>query len=434
MMKSLFRPVDAAVLIYFRIGAGILLSQELINGLVIGKFDQYVAPAFNFSYLFFDWVKPWPYWGMVVHYALTIFAGFAVAFNFHYRVFSVILFLGHLLLFLFEQTEYINHSYLYCLVSFWMMLLPLHNRRTTRPAWMLYLIIFHMALAYFFGGVAKLNADWLQGTPMDIFLANRRDGPLGFLYDAPWAPFLYSYGGVLFDLLIVPLLAWRRTRLPAFVVAVGFHLSNVAMFGLATFPWFSIFLSTMFFDPSFPRRIPVLRHFLPWGIERVPEVTPDRRLVALLAAYVAVHVLLPFRHLLYPGVTSWTEQGHTFAWRMMLRHKEGSVMFFVKSQRDGHLALPDPRQFITPRQLADMTGKPDLILQFAHFLRDRYEREWKTPVAVYASARVSLNGRPRQELIAPGTDLAREERGFAHYKWINQLQETPSSFRFAESD
>mgnify|MGYP006194848469 FL=1 len=131
-MSILFKPIDAAILIYFRIFAGILMAQELINGLIIGKFDQYVLPKFHFSYMFFEWVSPWPYWGMVLHYAITIFAGFAVAFNFHYRLFSIILFCGYSVLFLFDQTEYINHTYLYCLISFWMMVAV--DRRSTVPA------------------------------------------------------------------------------------------------------------------------------------------------------------------------------------------------------------------------------------------------------------------------------------------------------------
>ncbi len=434
MMKVLFRPIDAASLTVFRIGAGLLMSQELVNGLLIGKFDQYVAPEFNFSYQFFGWVKPWPYWGMALHYAGTIFAGLAVAVNFHCRVFSIVLFLGQLLLFLFEQTEYINHSYLYCLLSFWMIFMPLGERHTSCPAWPLYLIRFHMGLAYFFGGVAKLNPDWLGGSPMNLFLDSQKGGLMSFLSGQSWSPFLYSYGGVAFDLLVTPLLLWRRSRPLAFLAAVLFHVSNAAMFGLGTFPWFSIFLSMMFFGPSFPRQIPVLRDFL----SRKPDLTvnflPQRQLALALLIYGVVHTLLPFRHWLYPGDPSWTEQGHMFAWRMMLRHKEGRITFFVKRKSTGQVAFPDPLNFITRRQLEDMRGKPDLILQFSHFLRDHYQEKWGERVSVFASAQIRLNGRTQQEMIEPGTDLAREQRDLRQGDWIRQLNETPSEFRSAERD
>jgi vitamin K-dependent gamma-carboxylase len=422
MMKLLYRPIDSAILIYFRIVTGILMGQELINGIIIGKFHEYVTPRFHFSYMFFEWVKPWPYWGMVVHYAVTIFAAFAVAFNFHYRLFSVILFLGYTSLFLFDQTEYINHFYLYCLISFWMMFLPLNKSRMVQPAWMLYLVLFHMSLAYFFGGIAKLNPDWLSGTPMDIFLSDRKNLALGTLYSQKWAPFAFSYGGLMFDLLIVPLMIFRPTRLIGFAMSILFHLSNVLMFGLATFPWFSLLLTTMFFDPSWPRRIPLFRSFLPWGIERAIEFRPNKALVSALCIYALIHVSLPLRHLLYPGMTNWTEEGHMFSWRMMLRSKSGTVNFFVKKKDSAAMEMANPLLHITQRQYEDIIGKPDLILQFAHYLRDYYQDLWKTEVAVYASSRVSLNGRKFKEMIEPGTDLAREKRTLLPYKWVRGVE------------
>lgn len=401
------------------------MAQELINALAIGKFSIYTEPVFHFSYQYFEWLKPWPYWGMVVHFALTIFSAFAVAFNYHYRFFSVVLFLGNTSLFLMEATEYINHHYLYCLISFWMIFLPLHKSKNSAPAWMLYLLLFHMSLAYFFGGVAKLNPDWLMGTPMDLYLAARKDYPLGFLYSQKWAPYVFSYGGILFDLMIVPLLIYKPTRWLGLIFSILFHLSNTLMFGLATFPWFSLLLTSMFFDSSWPRKIWVIRKFMPWNIERAPEYKPNYALVSVLAIYVMIHIALPLRHLFYPGNTSWTEQGHMFSWRMMLRDKQGSVLFFVRNKENQNMDLIDHTEFINDRQYKDIIGKPDLILNFAHFLRDHYQKKLKSDVAVFASSRVSLNGRPHREMITSGVDLAREERTILPYSWIKPLEELP---------
>lgn len=421
MQNALFRPIDAAILIYFRIFAGLLMAQELINGLILGKLEQYVGPSFHFSYLFFPWVKPWPYWGMVLHYSFTIFAGFAVAFNYHHRLFSKVLFIGLTLLFLFEQTEYINHSYLYCLLSFWIMLLPLNTRRPWAPAWMLYLILFHMGLAYFFGGIAKLNVDWLQGHPMEIFLTTRKNHFLSFLYLKSWAPLFFSYGGLLFDLLIVPLMIFPRTRLFGLLWAMIFHLSNVLMFGLATFPWFSLLMTTMFFDSSWPRKVPLLKRFMPWGVQKVPEYRSNRVLVTILGIYCGLHLLLPLRHHLYPGVTSWTEDAHMFSWRMMIRDKKGTLHLFMRKKNESQLSIIDPMVYVTERQFLDMIGHPDLILQFAHSLRDHFKKHQEFEIEVYASSRVSLNGRRMQEMIEPGVDLAREERSLLPYQWVRPL-------------
>lgn len=423
MLSRLDKPIDSAILIYFRIGAGILMSQELINGLIIGKLHEYVAPKFHFSYMFFEWVQPWPYWGMVLHYILTIFAGFAVAFNFHYKLFSKLLFLGYVLLFLMAQTEYINHNYLYCLVSFWMMFLPLDKNQNQQPAWMLYLLLFHMGLAYFFGGIAKLNSDWLKGAPMNIFLSHREDYPLGFIYSASWAPYVFSYGGLAFDLLIVPMLLWKRTRVTGLIFSIFFHISNIMMFGLATFPWFSMLMTTMFFDPSWPRKVPVLKNFMPGEKNDEFKSSPKPFLKYALGFYVVIHLALPFRHHLYPGVTSWTEDGHMFAWRMMLRSKEGGLQYYVKNKKTHEIISINHLEFITSRQYKDIVGKPDLILQMAHKLRDYYQDKWQTQVAVYATSQVSLNGRSKSEMIKQGTDLALEKRTIKPYKWVLPIDE-----------
>jgi vitamin K-dependent gamma-carboxylase len=423
MMKQLFRPVDIAILVYFRFFAGIFLSLELVNSLFLGDFHEYTAPAFHFHYLFFEWINPWPYPGMVLHYIFTIAAGLMVATGFYYRLSSALLFFGHLLLFLMEETEYINHFYLYCLMSFWLMLLPLHKaaswdvkrtpslKASVLPAWMLYLLLFHMALAYFFAGVAKLDADWLSGTTMRLFFKHK-----GIIFEKQTFPQLMSWGGLLFDLTIVPLLLWRKTRLLAFLWAVMFHMINVVMFGLATFPWFSLMMTSMFFDPSWPRKIPGVNRLIDLP-DRANEMKGHPWLVMTLMTYGLIHLALPFRHLFYPGHPSWTEQGHKFAWRMKLRSKEGFLHFFVEDKKNKSREYVFLAHYLTAKQIRDITGKPDLILQFAHFLKEKYAQEGKD-VAIYAQSFVGLNGREPRHLIRPDVDLAREKRKLGHYDWI----------------
>ena len=426
MIGALSRPIDKAILIYFRIFAGILMAQELINSLIIDKFSEYTSAKFHFTYLFIDWIRPWPYTGMILHYLITILAGYMVAAGVYYRFFAIILFLGQTSLFLMEMSEYINHHYLYCLISFWMIFLPLTNdKKSTAPAWCLYVLLFHISLAYFFGGIAKLNPDWLSGSPMDIFLAARTNYPLGFIYSQTWAPLLFSYGGLLFDLLIVPIMIFPLTRKYGLIMSILFHISNVLMFGLATFPWFSLLMTSMFFDPSWPRKIPKLNQLMPAKkYESVSPVSP--LLLTTLAVYMGAHIFLPLRHYLYPGNTNWTEEGHMFSWRMMLRSKSGDIKFHVQIKNTNQLITVDPKQYLTARQLSDMSTHPDMILQFSHFLRDQYQNQFKSPVAVFASSRVSLNGRKKTQLIKPGTDLAKVKRTLKPYSWIDPLNESSS--------
>ena len=136
----------------------------------------------------------------------------------------------------------------------------------TVPVWALWLLRAQVGIIYIYGGVAKLNGDWLRGEPMRTWLRHRVDDPsLASLVAEEWVVGLFSYGGLLFDLLVVPLLLWRRTRALAFVAALGFHLTNAALFQIGIFPWLMIAATTVFFTPDWPRRVLARWSGLPSG-------------------------------------------------------------------------------------------------------------------------------------------------------------------------
>lgn len=141
-----------------------------------------------------------------------------------------------------------------------------------------------------------------------------------------------------------------------------------------------------------------------------------------LIIYALIQILLPFRQHLYEGKTSWTENGHMFSWRMMLRNKKGWTTFAVRNAVNQENVEINLKEHLTERQIRDLVGDPDLILQFAHYLRDTYQKQWGAPVEVYASSKVSLNGRSHQEMVRPYTNLALEKRGLGPYNWVLPLE------------
>ena len=56
------------------------------------------------------------------------------------------------------------------------------------------------------------------------------------------------------DLLVVPLLLWRRTRLFAFAAAIVFNLINAVIFDIGIFPWLMLGALLIFFPPDLMRR------------------------------------------------------------------------------------------------------------------------------------------------------------------------------------
>jgi hypothetical protein len=448
LSAALFNPVDISFLVFFRIVFGGIILWEVYRYFTHGWITRYfVQPVVTFTYYGFSWVKPWPGRGMYIHFFVLGLAAACVMAGFLYRIAAPILFLAFTYTFLLDQTRYLNHFYLVCLISFLMCFLPAERafsvdallRRNIRsdvvPAWTLWLLRAQIGIPYFYGGIAKLNHDWIYGgEPMRSWLrplTKVSGGNPIFISD----PVVYSFviGGLLLDLLVVPLLLWRRTRLFAFVAAVLFNLINAVIFDIGIFPWLMLGALLIFFPPDLPRRF--ARAFMSPGeefpdaeqvsvtpvVQRRPLAASQKVVAGLLAAYLAFQLLFPLRHYLYPGNVSWTEEGHNFSWHMKLRTKGGDAVFTVTHPGSGQTWTIKPQQYLAPHQLVKMTTKPDLILHFAHHLAEEKRREGYDNVEVRARVMVSLNGRQPQLLIDPNIDLTKEEASLLPARWILPL-------------
>jgi vitamin K-dependent gamma-carboxylase len=289
------------------------------------------------------------------------------------------------------------------------------------PAWMLWLLRAQIGIPYLFGGIAKLGPDWLRGEPMRMWLAERTDVPvIGRFFTSEAVVYGFAWGGMLLDLLVVPMLLWRRTRWIALVMLAAFHTLNAELFTIGIFPWLMLAASAIFFPPD-----ALQRAMARIGLRMPTATTGDsprsgRAPLALAAIFVALQVLVPFRHLLYPGDVNWNEQGHRFSWHMKLRDKEGKITLLVNA--DAGAWVIRPRRYMARHQAEKLTDAPDMILQLAHHVADEFRRQGHRNVTVHAESAVSLNGREPQAMIDPRVDLAAEPRGLHHAHWILPLE------------
>lgn len=440
LVRFLFAPVDNASVTFFRIAWGVIAATWAWSYLTEGKVTSiYVKPEFHFTYWGFGWVHPWPGNGMYWHFWLLLLLALAIAVGFFYRIATFIFALAFSYVFLLEQTNYQNHYYLMLLLSWTLCVLPLHRGLSwdsrhlegvaadSCPRWVLNCLQLHVAIPYFYGGVAKLVPDWMLGQPLGMMLATQADLPiLGSYLDSPNAGVWMSWGGLLFDLLIVPALLWKRSRLAAFMACVVFHLCNSVIFNIHIFPWFMIAATTLFFAPDWPRR---LLGGAPIALPKIQTLGWDdlarwQRVLCLLAViYLGFHLTWPVRHRLYAGDSSWTERGHFFSWRMMLRGKTGGVRYFVTDPSAGRTFSPDHRKLLSPEQAGKFPRNPDWILQLAHHLDAKYQAELGADVAVHAMVLLSLNGRKPQLMIDPNADLSQIQRGPGSRPWVLPLEE-----------
>ena len=455
LCAALFKPVDISFLVYFRIVFGGIMLWEVTRFFQYGWINRYyIEPAIHFTYYGFSWIKPWPGNGMYVHFIVLGVAAVFILVGFFYRAAATVFFLGFTYVFLLEHARYLNHFYLVCLISFLLIFLPANRafsvdallwpkiRSDALEAWTLWLLRAQVGIAYFFGGIAKLNSDWLLGgEPMRIWLSPFTKLPLfGPMLQSERVVYGFVYGGLLLDLLIVPLLLWRRTRLFAFFAAIVFNVMNSILFSIGIFPWFMLAASIIFFPPDLMRRfVRAIKSQGHSGLESPPgqpavetstvsvaknvwPLTPrQKRIVWLLATYMVVQLVMPLRHYLYPGDVSWTEEGHNFSWHMKLRTKSGHALFTITHPQSGQTWTVDPETYLPKWQLVKMTTKPDLIVQFAHYLAEQKRREGYDNVEVRARVMASLNGRKPQSMVDPNVDLTKERVSLLPSPWVLPL-------------
>ena len=418
--RLLFRPVDIAPLVFFRLVFGLLMAIESIGAIFIGfVHEAYIEPQFHFSYLLFHWIEPLPGQGMVYLYILMTILSLMIMAGWWYRTACALFFICFSYGFLIEKAHYINHHYLAILISFVLIFLPANRyfsldvkfnpslKQKVIPYWPVFLLASQMAVVYIFGGFAKVNPDWLAALSIKHWFSFKTDyfiiGPLLGLDISPW---IFAYGGVLFDLLIVPAMIWSRTRMTAFFIAIFFHFLNLVVFHIGIFPFMAIALTALYFPASsfrkwmFPSTEPVRL------TDYQTAVNFSRPALMFCILWLIIQVAVPLRPYFYNEDPQWTEKGHRFAWRMMLRAKSGHITFFVDTEDDTKTIVPS--DYLTSSQARNVPTRPDMVYQMGHFLKQHYIEKGEVVTAVRAEGHLSLNGRDAMPFIDPSYDLTEE--------------------------
>lgn len=348
------------------------------------------------------------------------------------------LFLSFTYIELIDKSTYLNHYYFISMICLLMIFLPAHvstsidsfrNKKLqydTIPQWNVDVIKAFVCILYVYAGIAKINSDWLlQALPLKIWLPARNDMPIiGYLFNKSWVHYAFSWLGCLYDLTI-PFLLWNRKTTPyAYGIVLVFHILTSLLFPIGMFPYVMIATAVIFFPASLHNRI---AHWLN-GLFNNVNISGSQQtltyqqssfvlLISFFVIFFIIQLLVPLRYMLYPGKLFWTEQGYRFSWRVMLMEKAGNAQFTVKDI-NGRRAFVNNNNFLSTLQEKMMATQPDMILQYAHILRDHYAKSGFVKPKVFVDSYVTLNGELGKPLIDPNTDLAIEKESFKHKDWI----------------
>ena len=430
--KWLFTQIDNSALVVFRIIFGLLITLEAIGAIFTGWIQRsLIEPKETFNFIGFNFLQPLPGNGMLYYYALMGLFGLLVMVGYKYRISIIAYTIMWTGVYLMQKSSYNNHYYLLMLLLIIMSFLPANRfaavdsrnnpslRSISMPRWVWLVIVLQMWIVYTYAAVAKLYPDWLNGSFPSVLMKSKQDYWLvGEFLQQQWVHYSIASFGLLFDLLIIPLLLWKKTRIFAFVAAIFFHLFNSFIFHIGIFPYLALAI-TLFFFPSEKINKWFLRNKKEtYNLNEIKVPSYRKPLLLILSGWFILQIALPLRHHFFQDDVLWTEEGHRLSWRMMLRSKSGRSTFKVVEAGSRDTLYVDKSQYLSKKQMGAVNSKPDLIWQFAQRLKREYAEEGKN-VQVFVDSKVSVNGRPFQQFIDPKVDLAGEKwHHFKHHRWI----------------
>ena len=328
-----------------------------------------------------------------------------------------------------QKTSYNNHYYLLVLVCLMMCFLPAHRyasadarlnpeiKKLTMPSWCSWVMIVMVSIVYFYATLAKFYPGWLNGTfARQLLTRSVANEGLKTIMTQSWFYMFIAYSGIAFDLFVVPLLLFKRTRTIAFVASLIFHIFNSITLQIGIFPFFALSFAVFFFPPEkirsiFFRNKPAVLHD---GVSKEGVNT----LKYFFIPFLIIQLVLPLRHYFIEGDVLWTEEGHRLSWRMMLRSRNGGTRFKVVDKSTNNELFYNPFSDLTPKQEAAMGTRPDMIWQMAQHIKRKFETN-QQDVAVYAITNVSVNEGPYKMLIDKNVDLAAVPWDYyGHCPWI----------------
>lgn len=447
LRQKLFSQTDIHSLVFIRITFGLIMFCEVIRLLYLGRIDYYfIAPEFHFKYYGFSWVQNLgqtlgPSFIHILFFTLAVLAIF-IAIGIFYRL-SLILFLfGFTYIFLIDKAIYLNHYYMVIIFSFLLCFMPANRfmsvdstiinpkiHTTKTPYWCILLLKIQLEILLIYAGLIKINPDWLQLYPLKIWFARQ-----GGLFDNIWMMAIGSYGSILIHIIGAPMLFFKKTRIWIFLIYIIFHSINSYVFthAIGIFPWLTIALTTIFFEPNWPTKF-----FKKLGKNSVitnetkSSITKQNIMIAAMFLWILFHSLFPLRKYLYHGNASWTHLGHYFAWQLKLNDYIGMIDFKVIDNKTRQRLkydipspgpLPDEMRHLTNKQFSTMGCKPSLILQYTHYLKKVWSKKiGHDDISVYVDLICSLNHRQPRYMIDRNIDLTKVKADLKHTKWVLPL-------------
>lgn len=421
LKQQLAKPVSGQILALFRIAFGLFMAFEMLYYMKINLVrDGLLAPKVLFTYDYLEFIKPLGESSMNALLMVLLACSLLIASGLLYRVASAVFFMGFIYLVLLDKGIWNNHMYLFALLSFIFIFINADRCYTLKsffkgddgpiqvPYWNILLLRLQIFIVYFFGGLAKLNYDWLVlHQPMHTALLSHN-------IDIPILSAFMAYGGLLFDLGVGIALfskAWRKWALP---LILFFNITNAFMFNdIGIFPFVMLATTIIFWDAedfawlqkSNPAKKQKKEAAKPKAVSSAPA-TLSLPVVAFLILYLSFQLIFPLRYLVLPNDVDWTGVGNYFAWRMKIQTREIKEFGFLIEDSVSQKSYPVPVQkLINPLQIQIACKDPRVLIPFAQMVKQEAAKEGIKVTSVRAKIKVAFNGHTPAYVVDSNTNL-----------------------------
>lgn len=430
-------PEDGRKLGLFRIIFGICMIFRMIE-FYRGKFIEQgiLAPKFHFTYEGFHWVQPLPNMAMQAILAAMLVSAILLTLGRWMRAACAVLAVGSWYFLFLEKAYFNNHLYLFLLIYILLCFTEADrffswNKKPATPRevprWQVFILQLQVMVVYFYGGVAKLNPDWLfRQQPVRAMLTG---GPFA---GNEFAIQFFSVGGLLIDILAPILLWWKPARRWAIWAFLFFHVTNSINFhDIGVFPFVMIGALLLYLDNQetgwlfrlFEKKEKASPAISPKNKKSAPVAQPQAAAVAgsfmfkkpaacmtgFLVVYFAWQLLFPLRGYFLPNPQDFTTIGNRFSWHMKIDNRSNAetILKVRNLEMNQEVVIPLDKM-LNNVQIAHLATDPRSVLKVATYAAEVAKKFAPGQTEVHSYIRFSYNGREVQDFIRPEVDLTKE--------------------------
>ena len=437
ILTHLSKEISGFTISIFRIIFGAILLLQSIYWIITDFIKiNIIDPTFLFPFI--NGLNPFN--DLLMNYGLNgllLCSSFMIIINKYYRIGLALYLLSFTYLWLLCQGYFNNHYYLISILCFLLLFnkAPFSKFEKTRVPYInLFILKSLIVLVYFISGVNKLNPYWLIDFQPITYILSK----IGINENSILIP-VFAYSGLLFDLLIGPLLIIDKTRFIGIIFSILFHITNFVIFILVGgeigfFPFIMIATLILFVDSKKIEKI-----YFDQKSRIASKQKFNTPLTIFFLFFLILQIALPFRHFLFDGYVDYNGIGQRFSWRLKNMYKEpkttGLIEFTVLTSKNDTVStfnlfnVDKANIILTSRQKTNIIYYPNMIPQFAKKVEKHFQNMIKRPdfnFIIKGRCMIGFMGRESELLFENDLDLTNISKStYKTNTWLNPLKIKP---------